>query len=787
MERARSHSGKLTRRWSRWFHGITLGAALLFLLVATSPARATFGGLNGRIAFSLGSSESDPNVEIWTIAPAGGSAASLVDGFDPAWSPNGAFVAFARGSRLFLANADGSSARALPNSNGRSPTWSPDGSRIAYTDTISSSLWVVGADGSNPTYVTGGGFRPSWSPDGSKIAFDGNGSGIAVVEPDGTNATQLVPWRDDGSIDGAPDWSPDGTKLTFFHLGGSGPARQIFVIDADGSNMTPLSNCTTCGWGGDHSPTWSPDGTQIAFSRLYDPLYPATDLMVMDADGQNPHRLTGTDRASGKLLLPPAWQPLPKPNTLASIRVRLSAPVTAGAPVTVTATALNRSGDRMTGYNAPAAWSDTNDDLSPATPTNFVSGTSTTTATLPTPAHGEVMMVTSGGITGLSDPFDVIGPFAAINVSVPTRATASVPFTVQATATDSAGNTLTAYNAPATWSSLDGHLSPATPTSFVDGISTTPATVPRSFKNDRVTVTSGGISGQSTPFDVIGPTTITFKMPGRAAAGVPFTITAYARDANGQVLTNFSSSATWSDLSTQLSPAAPANFVNGVSTTTATISSPWKDDRITITSGGVSATTGAFAVVGPFASITVSVSTPVTATSSFTVVARAVDAVGNLVTTYNAPAAWTAVSGGLAPASPPNFVNGVSKSTATISAPYKNDAITVSSGGISRQSGYFNVLGPLATISVSVPATVTHGVPFTVKAIARDAVGNTLTTYNASATWSSLSGGLTPATPSAFSKGVSPTSATFAWASVNNRITVTSGSVSGQSNLFNVL
>ena len=450
-------------------------------------------------------------------------------------------------------------------------------------------------------------------------------------------------------------------------------------------------------------------------------------------------------------------------------------------------TVLNRWGVRMTGYNAPATWSDTNGDLSPATPTNFVSGTSTTTATLPTPAHGEVMMVTSGGITGLSDPFDVIGPFAAITVSVPTQAIASVPFSVQATATDSAGNTLTAYNAPATWSSLDGHLSPATPTSFVNGISTTPATVPRSFKNDRVTVTSGGISGQSTLFDVIGPTTITFKMPGRAAAGIPFTITAYARDANGQVVTNFSSPATWSDLSTHLSPPAPDNFVNGVSTTTATISSPRKDDRITITSGGVSATTGAFAVVGPFASITVSISTPVRAGSSFTVVARAVDAVGNLVTTYNAPAAWTAVSGGLAPASPANFVNGVSKSTATISAPYKNDAITISSGAISRQSAYFNVLGPLATISVSVPATVTHGVPFTVKAITRDAVGNTLTTYNASATWSSLSGGLTPATPSAFSKGVSPTSATLAWASVNNRITVASGSVSGQSNLFNVL
>jgi hypothetical protein len=157
------------------------------------------------------------------------------------------------------------------------------------------------------------------------------------------------------------------------------------------------------------------------------------------------------------------------------------------------------------------------------------------------------------------------------------------------------------------------------------------------------------------------------------------------------------------------------------------------------------------------------------------------------LTTYNAAATWTDLSGHLAPATPANFVNGASKSTPAISVPFKNDMITMSTGGISGQSGHFNVLGSLAAISVSVPGTVTHGVPITVKAIAYDAVGNALVTYNAGATWSSLSGGLSPPTPAAFNKGVSTTSATFAWASVNNRITLTSGGVSGQSNLFSVL
>jgi hypothetical protein len=61
------------------------------------------------------------------------------------------------------------------------------------------------------------------------------------------------------------------------------------------------------------------------------------------------------------------------------------------------------------------------------------------------------------------------------------------------------------YNAPATWSDLSGHLSPATPASFVNGVSKTRATVANPFRADKITIASGGKSKQSGPFDVRAP------------------------------------------------------------------------------------------------------------------------------------------------------------------------------------------------------------------------------------------------------------------------------------------
>jgi Tol biopolymer transport system component len=79
-------------------------------------------------------------------------------------------------------------------------------------------IYVMNAEGSNPTNVTNEGAEdsyPAWSPDGSKIAFTsfrgqfGNPD-VFVMDPDGSD---LVNITDDIAEDFDPAWSPDYSIL----------------------------------------------------------------------------------------------------------------------------------------------------------------------------------------------------------------------------------------------------------------------------------------------------------------------------------------------------------------------------------------------------------------------------------------------------------------------------------------------------------------------------------------------------------------------------------------------
>lgn len=126
---------------------------------------------------------------------------------------------------------------------------------------------------------------------------------IAVINADGTNLTPLP--TDGQAFD--PAWSPDGTKIAYYLVnpddyrpGALVTRGDIYVMDADGSNPTRL---TTDGQNLD--PAWSPDGTKIAF--VSDPESEPAQIHVMDADGTNITPLTAaSDRGSS---LDPAWSP----------------------------------------------------------------------------------------------------------------------------------------------------------------------------------------------------------------------------------------------------------------------------------------------------------------------------------------------------------------------------------------------------------------------------------------------------------------------------------------------
>ena len=79
---------------------------------------------------------------------------------------------------------------------------------------------------------------------------------IYVMNLDGTHIERLTA-SDSG--DDYPAWSPDGKKIAFMsRREGNG---EIYVMDADGDNPIRLTNNE---FAGDGQPAWSPDGNKIA-------------------------------------------------------------------------------------------------------------------------------------------------------------------------------------------------------------------------------------------------------------------------------------------------------------------------------------------------------------------------------------------------------------------------------------------------------------------------------------------------------------------------------------------
>ncbi|NPV06953.1 MAG: hypothetical protein HPY83_03185 [Anaerolineae bacterium] len=212
---------------------------------------------------------------------------------------------------------------------GRS-SWSPESSLVAFASDLDLKVdpdyggdWtayalvpVTGSDTGKlqvlvKDTVTGTDFiHPAWSPDGSTVAFVSNRDGpaddfdIFIKRVGETALVNLTSDQDGDQL--YPIWSPDGAHILYQNV--LGTTRQVYVMDADGSNRHPLLPA------GDYRDfAWSSDGSTIAFATdrdgdwdVYTIAASALDLSSSTNDLNGAKNLTDDNPGEDRC---PSWSP----------------------------------------------------------------------------------------------------------------------------------------------------------------------------------------------------------------------------------------------------------------------------------------------------------------------------------------------------------------------------------------------------------------------------------------------------------------------------------------------
>jgi Tol biopolymer transport system component len=283
-------------------------------LASGDPIQVTFGELpavrpqwssqGDRIVYSIRGSG------IWSVAPLAGEPRRIIDeGWNGELSPDGRRLVFERTGEILVSKADGSDVVALsglpsqsmPHMGDAWPTFSPDGKSIAVflgEEGRYGDYWVIPSEGGEARRLTTDfeeGGAPAWTPDGKWLVFPSARRGSMNLWRVSASGGPPTPVTTGPGDDLDPVVAPDGRTLLFANV-----KRTWALVAHDvmsGRRRTLIEKRTHLVF-----PVYSPDGRRIAFAGRN--ARGDTHLFVMDADGSN---LTSVTNGTGELNIVPQW------------------------------------------------------------------------------------------------------------------------------------------------------------------------------------------------------------------------------------------------------------------------------------------------------------------------------------------------------------------------------------------------------------------------------------------------------------------------------------------------
>lgn len=182
-------------------------------------------------------------------------------------------IAYVNDGTLHIVDSDGAETRTITTGRGAlSPAWSPTGESVVYTALGNSGTQVeeldvrTGRTRRISQIRAGLNITPVYQPGGNAILYaqgTGNGTDLVLANLDSTAPHKITAGR--GTDNTSPSYSPDGRQIAF--ISGKTGQPQVYIMDADGSNVQLLTPYRPGVRSYRASPDWSPDGRAVAYEQ----------------------------------------------------------------------------------------------------------------------------------------------------------------------------------------------------------------------------------------------------------------------------------------------------------------------------------------------------------------------------------------------------------------------------------------------------------------------------------------------------------------------------------------